>query len=128
MSSEILEPSDVHRPVGYSHAAKVGHVVYVAGQIAKDREGRLVGAGDITAQLHQVFVNLKSVLRTAGASLGDIVKMTIYLTDVAYVDAYRQVRNETFGDPLPPSTLVVVTSLFSAEYLVEIEAIAALST
>ena len=128
MSGEILKPNDVHHPVGYSHAAKVGSVVYVAGQIAKDEEGRLVGAGDITAQLHQVFVNLQRVLRTAGATLGDIVKMTIYLTDVAYVDAYRQVRNETFADPLPPSSLVVVKSLFSPEYLVEIEAIAALST
>jgi enamine deaminase RidA (YjgF/YER057c/UK114 family) len=124
----ILQPPDVHAPVGYSHAARTANTLYVAGQIAKDVDGRLVGEGDIHVQLRQVFTNLQSVLRDAGATLGDIVKMTTYLTDISYVDAYRQVRNETFKDPLPPSTLVVVKSLFSPEYLVEIEAIAALES
>ena len=128
MSRIILQPHDVHPAVGYSHAARTGNIVFVAGQIAKDKDGRLVGDGDVEMQLRQVFANLKNVLAAAGAAMSDIVKMTTYLTDVSYVDAYRQVRNETFKDPLPPSTLVVVKSLYSPEYLVEIDAIAALDS
>jgi len=115
----------VHKTTGYSHAAKAGELVFVAGQVAQDVEGALVGKGDIEAQAVQVFENLKAVLASAGAKLDDVVKTTTYTTKLAYRPKIAEVRARYFKTYFPPNTFVVVESLATPDYLLEIEAVAA---
>ena len=126
---EILQPKSVHSTagVGYSHVARVGNTVYIAGQVALDRSGNLVGKDDIEAQAEQVYENLKAILNELGGSLEDIVKLTTYLTDRSQLQGFRHVRNRFFREPFPPNTLVFVSGLAQPEYLVEIEAVAVLT-
>lgn len=123
---QILELKSVHATRGYSHAARAGNLLFIAGQVAKDRDGNLVGRGDIHAQARQAYRNLEAVLTEAGGSLASIAKMTTFLTHPAYIDGYRAARGEFFRDPLPPNTLVICQSLVSPEFLIEVEAIAVL--
>ncbi len=122
----VLKLNSVHKTTGYSHAARAGNTLYVAGQVAQDKGGRLVGKGDIEAQAKQVYTNLKSILTEAGGSLQHIVKTTTYITHFASLEGYRKVRGTFFTEPMPPNTLVVVESLASPDFLIEIEAIAVL--
>lgn len=122
----------VHRATGGlpgdgkgSHAAKVGNLVFVAGQVAMDGDGNLVGKGDIKAQAVQTYENLKLVLASVGASLDDLVKTTTYTTSVAYRENIAEVRARYFKTYFPPNTFVVVHSLATPDFLVEIDAIAA---
>jgi enamine deaminase RidA (YjgF/YER057c/UK114 family) len=115
----------VHETTGYSHAAKAGNLVFVAGQVARDSEGNLVGLGNIEAQAVQVFENLKAVLASVGATLDDVVKLTTYSTSIAYRQKIAEVRARYFKTYFPPNTGLVVTSLAMPEYLLEIEAVAA---
>ena len=125
MKREAVLVRGMHKTTGYSHAAKVGGLVYVAGQIAQDVEGNLVGRGDIEAQAVQIFENLKAVLASAGSSLDQIVKLTTYTTNVVYRQKIAEVRARYFGDYFPPNTFLVVSSLATPDYLLEIEAVAA---
>lgn len=124
MTREVIRPPNVHPATGYSHAWKVGNTIYVAGQVAVDREGRLVGPGDFEAQAVQVFENLKAVLEAAGAGLEHVVKTTVFLTHFAHRDKFREVRARYFKEPFPASTLVFVESLAQPDWLIEVEAIA----
>ena len=126
MAREIVHPTSVHSTagVGYSHVAKAGDTVFIAGQIALDPNGSPVGKGDIEAQTHQVYANLQAILEELGGSLDDIVKLTTYLTDRSHLDAFRRVRNRFFTDAFPPNTLLFVSGLAHPDYLVEIEAVA----
>ena len=128
MAREIIQPKSVHSTVGvgYSHVARVGDTVYIAGQIALNRSGNLVGEDDVEAQTQQAFENLQAILKELGGSLYDIVKMTTYLTDRSQLEAFRRVRNSFFRDPFPPNTLLFINGLARSEYLVEIEAVAVL--
>ena len=126
MAHEILKLSSVHSTVGYSHAAKAGNTLYIAGQIAKDIDGNLVGKGDFETQVRQVHTNLKNILDEAGGNMQNIVKMTTLLTHYDYVETYRSVREEFFQEPYPANTLLVVESLVMPDFMVEIEAIAVL--
>jgi reactive intermediate/imine deaminase len=126
MAHEILKLSRVHATVGYSHAAKAGNTLYIAGQIAKDKEGHLVGKGDFEAQVRQVHTNLKSIIEEAGGNMQNIVKMTTLLTHYDYIETYRSVRDEFFEEPYPPNTLLIVESLALPDFLVEMEAVAVL--
>ncbi len=126
MAHEILTPKSVHPTRGYSHAARVGDLLFVAGQVAQDLEGRLVGAADFEAQAGQTFQNLTRILDEAGGRLSNIVKMTTYLTRAGDIETFRAVRNTLFTEPMPPNTLVVVESLANPDFLIEIEAVAAL--
>ncbi|HXX37927.1 MAG TPA: RidA family protein [bacterium] len=125
MARETVSVSGMHKPTGYSHAAKTGQLVFVAGQVARDAQGDVVGKGDIAAQAVQVFENLKTVLASAGATLDDVVKLTTYTTNLAYRPTIAEVRARYCGSYLPPNTFVVVASLASPDYLLEIEAVAA---
>ena len=125
MGRETVSVGGMHRTTGYSHAAKAGSLVFVAGQVAQDAQGNLVGRGDIAAQAAQVFENLRTVLASAGATLDDVVKLTTYTTDVAYRSAIAEARARYFRAYFPPNTFVVVASLASPDYLLEIEAVAA---
>ena len=126
MAREIIQPVSVHSTagVGYSHVAKASDTVYIAGQIALNAGGNLVGKGDVEAQTHQVYANLQAILEELGGSLEDIVKLTTYLTDRSHLEAFRRVRNRFFRDPFPPNTLLFVSGLAHPDYLVEIEAVA----
>ena len=126
MAHEILKLKSVHPTEGYSHVARAGKTLYIAGQVAKGRDGKLVGQEDFSAQARQVFTNLKNIVEESGASLGHIVKMTTFLTDIQYRDAFRNIRQEFFSEPFPPHTFLVVQNLAMPEYLIEVEAVAVL--
>jgi enamine deaminase RidA (YjgF/YER057c/UK114 family) len=114
-------------PAGYSHLVEVrgGRTLYIAGQLALDKDGKLVGRGDFRAQVRQVFENLKARLEEGGATFKDVVKLNYYLTDVSDLQALRETRNSYVNTENPPaSTLVVVKQLVREEYLIEVEAIA----
>lgn len=121
-------PPGLSKPTGYTHVVEtVGAVktVYVAGQVAFDQTGALVGAGDMQAQAQQVFKNLEAALAAAGAKFSDIVKMNTYVTDMSKAAAVREVRTRYMGDTTPASTLVEVKSLARPEFMLEIEVVAA---
>ena len=114
-------------PAGYSNVVEVrgGRTLYIAGQLALDRDGKLVGPGDFRAQVKQVFENLKARLEEGGASFKDVIKLNYYLTDASDLAALRETRNSYINTEHPPaSTLVVVKRLVREEYLIEVEAIA----
>jgi len=128
MAHEILQLKSVHETTdrGYSHVAKVGKTLYIAGQVAKDVRGNLVGKGDFEAQARQVYTNLKNILQEAGGGLKNIVKMTTILTHYGNVESLRKIRQEFLGDVMPPNTLLIIQSLASPDFMIEIEAIAVL--
>jgi enamine deaminase RidA (YjgF/YER057c/UK114 family) len=131
-SKEFSSPKTLIPPAGYSHIAKVNHgtIVYLAGQVASDASGKLVGEGNFEAQAEQVFRNLKIAVEAAGGTMADIVKLNIYLVaqvDQAEVPKLRAIRNRYVNTEKPPaSTLVVVSRLAQPGWLIEIEAVAAL--
>ena len=114
-------------PLGYSHIVEVrgGRTLYIAGQLALDQNGKLVGPGDFRAQVKQVFENLKTRLEEGGATFKDVVKFNYYLTDASDLQALRDTRDSYINTESPPaSTLVVVKQLVREEFLIEVEAIA----
>jgi len=129
MKKEIIQPKEVEVPKGpYSQAIKVrgNNLLFVSGQTPLDAQGKLIGKGDPIAQSRQVMYNLKLTLEAAGGTLGDIVKTTVYLTDLKYFQAVSDIRREYFGDKYPASTLLVVNQLYREDIYVEIDAIAVL--
>ena len=122
-------PPTLSKPTGYMHVVEVtgpGKTIYIAGQIALDKDGNVVGAGNMKAQAEQVFKNLQAALDAAGAKFSDVVKMNTYVTDMEQAPAVREVRARYFGDTTPASTLVQVVRLARPELLLEIEVIAAI--
>jgi enamine deaminase RidA (YjgF/YER057c/UK114 family) len=131
-SKEFLSPKTLIPPAGYSHIAKVNHgtIVYLAGQVASDANGKLIGEGNFEAQAEQVFRNLKIAVEAAGGTMADIVKLNIYLVaevDQGDVPKLRAIRDRYVNVETPPaSTLVVVSRLARPGWLIEIEAVAAI--
>ncbi len=127
--TRIPAPDGVAPGRGYTHVVTgTGRLVAISGQVALDAEGAVVGAGDAAAQARQVFENLRRCLTAAGAGFADVIKLTYFVTDVAYMPAIRAVRDEVLGaDPLPASTAVQVTALVLPDLLLEIEALALVS-
>jgi len=125
MRREDVAVRGVHKTTGYSHAAKAGGLLFLAGQVAQDQDGNVVGRGDVEAQAVQIFDNLRAVLASAGATLNDVVKLTTYTTNVAYRAKIAEVRGRYFTTYFPPNTFVVVAGLATPDYLLEIEAVAA---
>jgi enamine deaminase RidA (YjgF/YER057c/UK114 family) len=115
------------KSVGYSQVAKVtgGAIVFVAGQVALERSGNLVGTDDFRAQVQQVFENLKAAIEAAGGTFDDVIKLNSYFLDLSRLPEFREVRDKYVNVNNPPaSTAVQVARLFRPEFLVEIEAIA----
>jgi reactive intermediate/imine deaminase len=126
---EYYRRPDGSPPVnGYSHAvAFSGRILVISGQVPLDDQGRLVGEDDARAQVRQVFENLTVALAAAGAGMQHIVKLTVYLTDLADLAVFRSVRDEYISLDTPPaSSLVQVSGLVNPAFRVEIEALAAL--
>lgn len=127
---DLISPVSMHRPNGYSHLARVnrGTLVFIAGQVALDASGSLVGSGDFRAQAQQVFENLKAAVEAAGGTFSDIVKLNVYVTDRSHLSHYREVRDRFIDVKNPPaSTAVQVAALFRPEFLIEVEAVAIVS-
>lgn len=131
MPKEVIKPELAPKPLGdYSHAWTVtgSKLIFVAGQVSVDMSGNPVGAGDIAQQTRTAMENLKKVLEGAGASLKDVIKLNVYVTNMAdYQQKTRIIRREYFTGDLPASTLVEVKSLARPEFMVEIEAVAAVN-
>ncbi|HTT73701.1 MAG TPA: RidA family protein [Thermoplasmata archaeon] len=123
------DPPTLHAPRGYSHVAivRARTLVFVAGQVALDPTGTLVGPGDLRAQAEQVFRNLGAALAAAGATFRDVAKLTYFLRDIGHLPEVRAVRDRYLDAEHPPtSTAVAVTALFRPDALLEVEAVAAL--
>jgi reactive intermediate/imine deaminase len=123
-----LRPAGTPPTNGYSHAVTVtGTMVLVSGQVPLDAEGRLVGPDDAGEQTRQVFRNIEAVLAEAGATMADVAKLTVFLTNLADLAAFRTARDEFIDPARPPaSSLVQVSGLVHPAFRVEIEAIASL--
>jgi len=128
---KCTNPPTLSTPTGYTHVVEVtgpAKTVYIAGQIAFDKDGKVVGAGDMKVQAEQVFKNLQAALTAAGAKFSDVVKMNTYLTDMEQAPAVREVRARYFGATTPASTLVQVVKLARPELMIEVEVIAVVSS
>ena len=122
-----INPPGMTQPTSYNHVVRVGDQLFIAGQVALDASGDLVGRDDMSAQVRQVLENLRTVLTSQGADFGNIVKINIFTVDI---DAFRgsaEIRQEFFAGFPPASTLVQIERLARPEFLVEIEAIAVLT-
>jgi enamine deaminase RidA (YjgF/YER057c/UK114 family) len=126
---ERINPPGLMKPTGYTHvvAAQGGRLVFIAGQVALDADGNVVGKGDLGAQAKQVFANLKTALAAAGAQPKDVVKTVTCIVgyDPAQLPPLREARQAFYGTAEPPaSTLVGVQALARPDFLIEIEAFA----
>lgn len=128
MTLQVIQPATVHDTTAYSyaHAVRMGELIFVAGQVARDVKGNLVGKGDARAQTEQVFRNLKLVLEAAGSGMHKVGKLTVFTTSLQYRPIIHETRSRVFKEAghLPASTLAVVASLADPDWLVEIEAVA----
>ena len=126
-AQQIKTQPDPFEPFLISQAYRVGDLVMTSGQAAIDMNGALVGVGDFDAQAEQVFANLAAVLEAAGSSMEQIVKVTIYLTDMSNFPKIVALREKHFTAPYPADTIVEVRSLALPELEIEIEATALVS-
>jgi 2-iminobutanoate/2-iminopropanoate deaminase len=128
----FLNPPTLAAPRGYTHVVEIPagqRLVFLSGQVPLDKDGKVVGAGDFAAQAEQVFVNLGLALAAAGASFADLVKLNFYVRDVSHLGELRAVRDRHVNRAAPPaSTLVEVSHLFRDDVLLEVEAVAAVSS
>jgi len=128
MPYTTITPAEAKPVANYKMATRMegGRLLYIAGQVARDAEGNVLGPGDIRAQARQVFQNLQRVLQAAGGDLPDLLKITTYITKIEDFPAVAEVRSQFFRGELPASTLIVVTRLAQSELLIEVEGMAAI--
>ena len=127
MSRKTIQPKTLNDPrPRYSQgiATNGGKLVFVAGQTASDKDGKVVGKGNIKAQTEQVFTNLRAVLKAAGGTLDNLVMTTTYIVDRRYREGYNEVRRGQYKKDPATSTLVIVKGLAHPDYLIEISGIA----
>jgi enamine deaminase RidA (YjgF/YER057c/UK114 family) len=126
-----INPPELGTPPGYSQIVEVsaGRIIFIAGQTAVDADGNVVGKYDFAVQADQVFRNLAVALKASGCTAANLVKLTVFLTDMENLGRYREARNRFFALVTPPAapavTLVQVSKLYGADFKIEIEAVAA---
>jgi enamine deaminase RidA (YjgF/YER057c/UK114 family) len=126
-----INPPELGTPPGYSQIVDVsaGRIIFIAGQTALDADGHVVGKHDFMTQAEQVFSNLRVALQASGCTAANLVKLTVFLTDMGNLGLYREARNRFFAtvnpSAAPAVTLVEVSKLYGADFMIEIEAIAA---
>jgi len=126
-----INPPELGTPPGYSQVVEVsaGRIIFISGQTALDSKDNVIGESDFAAQAAQVFCNLAMALEASGCTAANLVKLTVFLTDMDNLASYREARNRFFASVTPPAaptvTLVEVSKLYGADFLIEIEAIAA---
>jgi reactive intermediate/imine deaminase len=121
---QITIDPDPYEPFRLAQGYRVGDFLFISGQAAIDENGELVGVGDFDAQAKQVFANLNRVLHAGGSSFENVIKVTIFLRDMSNFPKIVELRGRYFRAPYPADTIVEVTSLYSPDALLEIEAIA----
>ncbi|WP_062472549.1 RidA family protein [Variovorax boronicumulans] len=125
-----LQPKQIHTqpdpyaPFLLSQAIQLGNLIFVSGQAAIGDDGEIVGKGDFDRQAEQAFKNLDRVLRAAGTGMGNVVKVTIFLTSMSHFPKIVELRRQWFSAPYPADTIVEVSGLYSPDAMIEIEAIA----
>ena len=125
--TDAFNAPGVVKPFGiFSGAAwqPEGKVLHISGQVSQEVDGATVGVGDITAQTRQVLNNIDKILDSVGGQLPDIVKVTVFVTDMSMLEEIHRVRSEFFDPPYPASSLVQVVGLVDPDFLIEIEAVA----
>jgi enamine deaminase RidA (YjgF/YER057c/UK114 family) len=126
-----INPPELGTPPGYSQIVEVAasRIIFIAGQTAVDADGHVVGKYDFAAQADQVFRNLAIALQASGCTAANLVKLTVFVTDMGNLARYREARNRFFASVEPPAapavTLVEVSKLYGPDFKIEIEAIAA---
>ncbi|MQF86318.1 MAG: RidA family protein [SAR202 cluster bacterium] len=130
--SEIkrINPEKLAQPPGdrYAHVVQYGNLIWISGQTSRDTEGKVIGRGDTLAQARQVNKNLQTAIEAAGGDMDNIVKVTIFLTPEADIEAARQAQNEYRAKfAAPASSMVIVQALANPEYLIEVEAFAVIN-
>ncbi|MBD0277455.1 MAG: RidA family protein [Bacteroidota bacterium] len=110
--------------VGYSRAVRVGNVIEVTGTVAVDEQNNIVGIGDAYQQTHFILQKIQAVLERAGASLEDVVRTRMFVTDISRWQEYGRAHGEVFATIKPCTTMVEVSRLIAPEFLIEIEATA----
>ena len=123
-ATRVRTDPDPFEPFFISQAFRVGDLVITSGQAAIDAQGNLVGVGDFDAQAEQTFRNVAAVLEAGGSSLAQVIKVTIYLTDMSNFPKIMALRQQWFSKPYPADTIVEVKSLALPELEIEIEATA----
>ena len=129
VARENLFPAGLSKPTGHwttVTTARPGKLVFVSGLTAKNAQGTLVGVGDVAAQTRQVCENLQAAMRAAGGSLADIVRVDVYIKEMAGFADIHAIRREYFGPNPPASTMVAVSAFTHPDMLIEINAIAVL--
>ena len=125
MTREEIRVDAFAEPIShFTDAVRAGGFLHVSGIVAVDGDGRLVGGDDVVAQTRQVFTNMRAILEAAGCGFDDVVKVTVFLTDIGDRPLINAVRQEVFGSTRPASTLVEVPRLAVPGAKVEIECIA----
>ncbi len=128
MPKHEVTSNSIRKPVGHFSQATVveaqGRLVFVSGMTARRPDGTIAGIGNIREQTKQVCENIKSAMEAAGGTLDHVCRVDVYVRNMEHFEAIHEVRREYFKPPLPASTMVEVTKMVSAEYLIEINAIA----
>ena len=131
VSIKRVNPPELGALPGYSHVVEVRarRLIFIAGQTALDRNGEIVGRGNFAMQAAQVFKNLDIALRAVACTAANLIKLTVFLRNMDDLSAYREARNRFFATVTPPAaptvTLLEVSRLYGADFMIEIEAIAA---
>lgn len=126
-AERIKTDPDPFEPYCLSQGFRIGDLIILSGQAALSEDGAVVGVGDFDAQAEQVFRNIEKLLALSGAGLADVVKVTVYLTDMQYFPRMVALRRKWFTAPYPADTIVEVRSLALPELMIEIEAMAILN-